>query len=113
MLTADTGTWQPGQVHQAWAIEFDTEHGSLQTFGPGEFYWSSGYIESGPTGGCYSEPQVVAGEIEIRSAENHYLAVFDDEPSMIAGAHLLATTWITKLPASIYLPLATATKGNQ
>jgi hypothetical protein len=107
MLTTDTNTWPDDQARQVWAIEFDTEYGSVQAFGRTGIYRERDHLESSETGGCYSEPQVVAGMVEIRSAEEHYLAVFDDEPSMIAGAHMLATAWAATLPAAIWLALIT------
>jgi hypothetical protein len=105
MLTTDTSTWPDGEARQVWAIEFDTEYGSVQAFGRASARHSQDYLESGETGGCYSEPQVVASMVEIRSAEEHYLAVFDDEPSMLAGAHMIATAWAATLPAAIWLAL--------
>jgi hypothetical protein len=105
MLTTDTSSWPDGKARLLWAIEIDTEYGSVQTFGPGEVLKDRDYLESGATGGCYSEPQVVAGMVEVRSAEEHYLAVFDSEEAMTSGAHLLAVAWAATLPASIYLAL--------
>jgi hypothetical protein len=105
MLTTDTGLWADGETRQVWAIEFDTEYGDMQVLGPAEILHDRGYLESDVTGSCYSEPQAVASMVEIRSAGNHYLAVFDSEEALTAGAHLLAITWEAILPASVYLAL--------
>jgi hypothetical protein len=105
MLTINVSNWKDGETRRVQAIEIDTEYGSVQAFGPAEISRDRDGLKSGATGGCYSEPQVVAGMVEVWSVEGHYLAVFGDEPSMIAGAHLLATTWAAILPASIYLAL--------
>jgi hypothetical protein len=103
MLTTDISSWPDGTARLLWVIEFDTEYGDMQAFGPAEIACEhEGYLESGATGGCYNEPQVVAGMVEVRSAGRHFLAVFDSEEAMTAGAHLLAVTWASQLPASIY-----------
>jgi hypothetical protein len=105
MLTTDTSTWPDGEVRQVWAIEFDTEYGSVQAFGRASARHSQDYLESGETGGCYSEPQAVTSMVEVRSAEEHFLAVFDSEEAMTAGAHIIATAWAATLPATIWLAL--------
>jgi hypothetical protein len=107
MLTADTSSWPDGKARQVWVIEIDTEYGSVQAFGRTGIYRERDHLESDATGGCYSEPQVIASMVEVRSAGSHFLAVFDSEEAMIAGAHMLATAWAAILPASIYLTLIT------
>jgi hypothetical protein len=106
MLTVETSSWPAGKARLLWVIEFDTEYGSIQAFGPAEIlHEHQGYLESGATGGFYREPRIVAGMVEVWIAERHYLAVFGSEEAMIAGAHMLATAWHAILPASIYLAL--------
>ena len=105
MLTIDTSNWNNDETQQVWAIELDTEYGTVQAFGPAEVSRDRDYLKSGATGGCYSEPQAVAGMIEVWSAEAHYLAVFGSKEALRAGAHLLAVAWGAVLPASIYLEL--------
>jgi len=105
MLTMDATTLANGG--RVWAIEFDTEYGHVQTFGEAEVHYylprrgNGATLESGATGGCYSEPQVL-GDVEIWNAEEHYLAVFSDQAAMLAGGAQLAAAWGNDLPIGIY-----------
>ncbi len=92
-------------------IELDTEHGHVQAFGQGEVYYhpprrgAGPTLESGATGGCYTEPQII-GDVEVWNSEEHYLAIFPDQPSMLAGGRQLAAAWGDELPAGIYRVIA-------
>jgi len=109
MLTMDAATLAGGG--RAWVTEFDTEHGHVQVYGPGEVAYhparpgGEAVLESAATGGCYTGPQVI-GEVQIWNAEEHYLAVFPDEASMRAGGRQLAEAFGDALPAGIHRVLA-------
>ena len=106
MLTVDISSLTPGAPSRLFMLEFDTEYGRVQAFGQGDVCYSrSGrgdpYLESGETGGCYTDPQTIA-DVELWNAEEHFLAVFPDEASMRAGGHQLAGAWGDRLPAGIH-----------
>src|SRR5215471_19222942 len=93
MLPVDISTLKTEEVNRVHVLEFDTEHGHVQVFGKGDVYCypprrgSGPTLESGATGGCYSEPQMI-GDVQLWAAEEHSLAIFPDEASMRAGGHL-------------------------
>jgi hypothetical protein len=111
MLTIDVTALAAGDANRVWVLEFDTEHGHVQALGEAEVYYhpprlgSTPILESGATGGCYTEPQVI-GNIELWNAEEHYLAIFPDQPSMLAGGRQLAATWGDQLPVGIHRAIA-------
>lgn len=111
MLTIDTATLPPGEATQTWVLEIDMEYGQVQQFGQGEVYYdparrvAGGELESGAAGGCYREPQVL-GEMQLWSAEEHYLAIFPDEASMREGGHRIAEAFGDHLPAGIHRVIA-------
>jgi hypothetical protein len=110
MLTIDVTALAAG-ANRVWTLEFDIEHGHIQAFGEGEVHYDAPSrgtgptLESGATGGCYSEPQIV-GDVQLWNAEDHYLAIFPDEPSMLAGGHQIAATWGDELPVGIHRVIA-------
>jgi hypothetical protein len=106
MLTADIGTLAAGAASRLYVLEFDVEYGRVQAFGEGEVYCSCNgrgepYLESGQTGGCYSQPQTIGG-VQLWNAEEHYLAVFADEAAMRAGGRQLTQAWGDQLPVCIH-----------
>ena len=62
-------------------------------------------LESGATSGCYSEPQII-GDVQLWNGEEHYLAIFPDEPSMLVGGRQLAAAWGDALPAGVHRVIA-------
>ncbi|HEY3958650.1 MAG TPA: hypothetical protein VGM53_35250 [Streptosporangiaceae bacterium] len=99
-----------GTPSQAHIIEFDLEHGHVQNFGQaGVAVYRSGrgelQVESGVTGGCYADPQIIA-DVQLWNAEEHYLAVFPDSTSMRSGGRQLAAAWGDSLPVAIHRVLA-------
>lgn len=110
MLTTDTATLKVGAASRLYVLEFDMEHGWVQLFGQGDVYYShSGrgetFLESGETGGCYTNPQMVA-DMQVWSAEEHFLAVFPDEASMRAGGRRIIREWGEELPTGIHRALS-------
>jgi hypothetical protein len=107
MLTVDITTVHTGDASRVYVLEFDTEHGHVQAFGEGEVCYypprrgAGPVVESGATGGCYGEPQII-GDVPIWNAEEHYLAIFPDEPSMRAGGRQLAAAWGDELPVGVH-----------
>jgi hypothetical protein len=82
MLTLDISALPAGTPAQAHVLELDLEHGHVQNFGPaGVAVYRTGRgeltVESGATGGCYAESQIIA-DVQLWNAEEHYLAVFPD-----------------------------------
>ena len=105
MLTVDLAALPPGKSPRLHALEFDLEHGHVQAFGRIDVTYAKDgrgrpYVESGETGGCYTDPDVVDG-VQVWAAEDHRLAVFPDAPSMCEGARRLAAAWGDALPAGI------------
>jgi hypothetical protein len=106
MLSIDRTTLDAGTWVELWVLEFDLEYRHVQVNGRAQVsYTPQGRmgpeLESGDTGGCYSEPHMI-GDVEVWIAEEHRLAVFADEASMRAGARNLARNWGEDLPVGIY-----------
>ncbi len=83
MLTVDITTLQADDANRVYMLEFDAEHGHVQAFGESDVYYypprrgAGPTLESGATGGCYSEPQII-GDVQIWNAEEHLLAIFPE-----------------------------------
>ena len=105
MLTVDATTAPPGE-HQLWVIEADMEHGHA-TAGRATVYLDRDgdgrpYIESARTGGCYTDPAVIGGQVQAWYAEEHFIALFADEEAMRAGGQQLASTIGPELPIGVH-----------
>ncbi len=110
MLTTDISTLKADTASRLYVLEFDMEHGRVQVFGQGDVYYSRSrrgepFLESGQTGGCYTDPQMVA-DMQVWSAEEHFLAVFPDEASMRAGGRQIIRERGDELPTGIYRVLS-------
>jgi hypothetical protein len=111
MITMDVTALPAADANRVWALEFDSEHGHVQAFGESEVYYylprcgAGPTLESGVTGGCYSEPQII-GDVQIWNAEEHFLAIFPDESSMRAGGRQLAAAWGDELPVGVHRVIA-------
>jgi hypothetical protein len=106
MLTVDVAAMPLGEWQQRWVIEADMEYGhatagqaavELARDGHGGLY-----VESAGTGGCYTEPAVIDGDVEAWFAERHFIAVFPDEAAMWAGGGRLATALGERLPVGVH-----------
>ena len=112
MLTMDVTALAAGSPARVWMLEVDMEYGHVQAFGQGEVYYhpprrgGGPELESGATGGCHSEPQIIGGDLQLWNAEEHYLAIFPDEASMREGGRQLAAAWGDQLPAGIHRVIA-------
>jgi hypothetical protein len=104
MLTADVAAMPPGG-YQLWAIEADMEYGHATAGLAGVQVARDGhgrlYIESAVTGGCYTEPAVIGGEVEAWFTEQHFIAVFPAEPPMRDGGRRLASTFGDRMPVGV------------
>jgi hypothetical protein len=109
MLTADVRAMPLGR-HRLWVIEADMEHGratagpaavSLERDGRGSLY-----IKSAATGGCYTEPTVIGGEVEAGFVEEHFIALFPAEARMRDGGRHLAAEFGDRLPVGVHWVIA-------
>lgn len=111
MLTVDITTLLAEVPTDVYAIEYDLEYGTLKTFGATDvaYYPTTGRgeatLESGNTGGCYTEPQDIS-DVQIWTSEHGVFAVFADEASMRDGGRQLAAHWGDQLPVGIHRRLA-------
>jgi hypothetical protein len=109
MLTVDVAALPPGG-HRLWVIEADMEYGHATaghtTVGLARDGRGGLYVESDDTGGCYTEPTVIDGDVEAWFAEQHFLAVFPDEASMRAGGRRLAAALGKRLPVGVHQVIA-------
>lgn len=110
MLTINVKALPRERSQRLWALEFDREHGHVQTFGEADIFPTVDghgqlFLESARTGGCYDEPFVLA-DVELWTAEDHYLAVFATEDAMRDGGRRLADAWGDELPVGVHRVLA-------
>jgi len=111
MLSIDATTLDPNSGNTVYALEFDIEHGRVQVHGETEVFYNPPQrhrgpeLESAATGGCYTEPETIR-DVQIWNAEEHYLAIFPDEPSLQAGGRQLAAEWGDALPHGIHRVIA-------